>query len=273
MYAISRSVGAWEKGAVNLTEDVRTVQSMLVIAARNTNNPALDPKEIDGLISRPAKDSATVDAIKAFQAGFLSTPDGLIEVNKNSWHKLLDVVEGVNTGAVNPNVGGPFFPFPELPLFDWTVSPRKFGANRDGGARAHAGSDLYFPQGTWIYAIADGTVVRGPYAFYSQTYALEIDHGTFIARYGEIQENTLVRTGDHVTAGRKIARVGHLVGIQVPSDMLHLELYDKSVSGALTRSGSSSKTRADGVPFQRRKDLIDPTPFLNHWKTNLPTPY
>ena len=36
-----------------------------------------------------------------------------------------------------------------------------------------------------------------------------------------------VKTGDQVKAGQKIAKVGHLVGITVPSDMLHLELYNK----------------------------------------------
>jgi hypothetical protein len=67
-----------------------------------------------------------------------------------------------------------------------------------------------------------------------------------------------------------IARVGHLVGITVPSDMLHLELYDKSKTGALTVGGAASRKRGDGVTFMRRKDLIDPTPFLAEWKESLP---
>jgi len=163
------------------------------------------------------------------------------------------------------------FPVPIPPRDELDDSPLSFGSNRSNGTRAHAGCDLYFPQGTWIYAITDGKVMQGPYSFYCQTFALEIDHGSFLARYGEIQANTLVKTGDQVKAGQKIAKVGHLVGITVPSDMLHLELYNKSASGPLTvNDASKSKKKADGTPFYRRTDLIDPTANLNQWKTSLP---
>jgi murein DD-endopeptidase MepM/ murein hydrolase activator NlpD len=121
-----------------------------------------------------------------------------------------------------------------------------------------------------MHAVADGAVVRGPYPFYCETFALEIDHGSFIARYGEIQSITDVRVGDSVRAGQKIAKVGHLVGIQVPSDMLHFELYDKSRTGPLTVGSNADSAIRNGVPFMRRKDLIDPTSRLNQWKTNLP---
>ena len=132
-------------------------------------------------------------------------------------------------------------------MSDWTHSPRAFGSNRNNGRRAHAGCDLYFEKGTWIYAIADGTVTRGPYPFYCETFALEVDHGEFLARYGEIQKTTTVKEGDRVHAGQQIAKVGHLIGIQVPSDMLHLELYDKSASGPLTITDANrSKKRSDG---------------------------
>jgi murein DD-endopeptidase MepM/ murein hydrolase activator NlpD len=151
------------------------------------------------------------------------------------------------------------------------ASPRAFASNRNNGLRAHAGCDLYFEKGTWIYAIGDGRVTRGPYPFYCQTFALEVDHGDFLARYGEIQAKTTVKEGDKVYAGEQIARVGHLVGIQVPSDMLHLELYDKSASGPLTITDAArSKKRSDGIPFMRRKDLIDPTSRLNQWQGYLP---
>jgi len=142
---------------------------------------------------------------------------------------------------------------------------------RSNGLRAHAGCDLYFEKGTWIHAIGDGTVTRGPYPFYRQTFALEVDHGDFLARYGEIQAKTTVKEGDTVLAGEQIATVGHLVGVQVPSDMLHLELYDKSASGPLTITDAArSKKRSDGIPFMRRKDLIDPTARLNQWQGQLP---
>lgn len=273
MFSIKRSVGAWEQGAVNLFEDVTTIQKMLRQAAIARKDPSLDPEKVDGVIARPPTKSATVKAIKAFQSHFMNAPDGLVQVNQRTWQRLLDAIEGSEGPTVNPNGSGFFFPFPVLPKSDWVSSPRKFGANRAGGKRAHAGCDLYFPQGTWIYAVGDGQVVRGPYLFYAETYAIEIDHGHFLARYGEVQEEAQVKTGDTVKAGQKIARVGHLIGIKVPSDMLHLELYDKSRTGPLTRSIKDSLTRADGVPFLRRRDLIDPAPFLNTWKANLPQPH
>jgi hypothetical protein len=79
-----------------------------------------------------------------------------------------------------------------------------------------------------------------------------------------------VQANDKVVAGQPIARVGHLTGITVPSDMLHLEIYDKSAHGPLTVGSSEGLHASDGRPFMRRKDLVDPTPFLAKWKKNLP---
>ena len=107
----------------------------------------------------------------------------------------------------------------------------------------------------------------GPYPFYQGTFALEIDHGAFLARYGEIQQSTFVHQGDQVTAGQPIAKVGNLIGIT--NSMLHLELYDKSAQGQLTVKNNQTARTANGVPFMRRKDLIDPTAKLNEWKNNL----
>jgi murein DD-endopeptidase MepM/ murein hydrolase activator NlpD len=100
---------------------------------------------------------------------------------------------------------------------------------------------------------------------------LEVDHGKFLARYGEIQKTTTVKEGDTIHAGEQIAKVGHLIGIQVPSDMLHLELYDKTASGPLTITDANrSKKRSDGIPFMRRTDLIDPTSQLTQWRVRFP---
>ncbi len=272
-FEISRSVGDWNKGAVNLPEDIKTVQKMLRQAAKLKGEPAWDPGASDGKISWDAGSSGTVKAIKAFQSSFLSRPDGVIEVNKKSWTMLQAALEKSAPDAVSPNKEAEYFPLAKLPTADWTHGARRFAANRSGGARAHAGCDLYFPQGTPIYAVADGKVTLGPYFFYNGTYALEVDHGSFIARYGEVQQATLVKKGDKVKAGQKIARVGHLVGITVPSDMLHFELFGKKAEGPLTVPVGQSKKRADGVPFLRRKDLLDPTPFLDKWSKQLPKAY
>jgi len=271
------SVGRWERGARNLQPDVEVVQRLLEAAAQALQAPELDPKGVDGKIARPPATSNTVTAIEAFQSRFTSSVDGLIMPDSQAWHALLDAVgekpavpETPNQPDVS-NTGEFSFPFPTLPAADWIRSPRAFASNRNNGLRAHAGCDLYFEKGTWIYAIGDGTVTRGPYPFYCQTFALEVDHGDFLARYGEIQAKTTVKEGDKVRAGAQIAKVGHLIGIRVPSDMLHLELYDKSASGPLTITDTArSRKRSDGIPFMRRKDLIDPTSRLNQWQGYLP---
>lgn len=267
---ISAPVGRWERGAQNIKSDVQTVQQLLQSAAGILHAPELDPHGADGEIAHPPAPSATVAAIEAFQRRLTSNVDGVIQPDSDTWHALVHVTGASDMPAQQPNDPPCCFPFPVVPNYSWEERPRAFASPRAGGSRLHAGCDLYFPRGTPMHAVADGTVVRGPYPFYCETFALEIDHGSFIARYGEIQSITDVRAGDSVHAGQKIAKVGHLVGIQVPSDMLHFELYDKSRTGPLTVGSNAASAIRNGVPFMRRKDLIDPTSRLNQWKTNLP---
>ena len=280
-YQISHSVGRPSKGAVNQVDDVETVQNMFRLATMIENQPQLDPGGVDGTIEIEANDD-TIRAIEAFQSRFFR-PDGVIEPGKRTWRELIDLLEGDDADSepepvtasaaavtsVAASNGECFFPFKQLPSQNWTDGIRRFGARRSKGRRAHAGCDLYFPVGTIIHAISSGTVTLGPYAFYDGTFALEIDHGTFLARYGEIQRVALVSQGDRVTAGQPIAKVGKLNSIT--QSMLHLELYDKSAQGALTVKNSTTKKTAAGIPFMRRRDLIDPTPKLNEWKDRRPS--
>lgn len=212
----------------------------------------------------------TERAVRSFQRRQGLIEDGV--VGPRTWEVVLakrttDIGTSVRDAPVI--TGSENFPFSRLPTADWTHAPRAFGSTRSSGHRAHAGCDLYAPLGTWIYAIADGEVIRGPYPFYCETYALEVHHGSYIIRYGEIQRRTMVREGDRVKAGQPIAKVGHLVGVNVSSDMLHLEMYRGTAGGELTQRNGGA-LRADGVPYQRRSDLMDPTSYLNRWSTNLP---
>ncbi|HET9789059.1 MAG TPA: M23 family metallopeptidase, partial [Pyrinomonadaceae bacterium] len=261
-YEISNSVGRKSKGAVNKTADVETVQNMLRLAAMIESDPKLDPGGVDGTIDSNESTDDTIRAIEAFQSRFFK-PDGVIGVGKRTWRELEDLLDGddeVDEGEATPSVaatpvtavranGQCFFPFKEkdFPTQDWTQGMRCFGSRRSGGRRAHAGCDLYAPVGTTIHAISSGTVTLGPYAFYDGTYALEVDHGSFLARYGEIQKNAFVKAGDHVEAGQPIAKVGKLLSIR--NSMLHLELYDKSATGPLTVKNNATKRNAKGVPF------------------------
>lgn len=259
--SIKTSVGDWSRGAKNNPDDVRLIQTLLIEISKKLNNPMCRPGGVNGEISKPSTKSSTVRAIRAYQRRFLSNPDGRVDPGGTTWRNILR-----DLGLIQ----GPFFPFAKRPSYPWTTGARRFASNRSGGKRAHAGCDLYQPAGTPIYAVQDGAILKPPYYFYCQTYALEVDHGDFVIRYGELKYGTAKRSGK-VLAGEKIAEVGHLVGISVSSDMLHMEMYAKGFSGPLTqRSRKTSKLRTDGVPFYRRKDLIDPTPYLNKWKANLP---
>ncbi len=212
----------------------------------------------------------TEKAVRTFQRRHGMQDDGV--VGPKTWELVMQKKStpvGTTVRDTPIVTGSECFPFTKLPTSNWTGGARAFGSSRSGGSRAHGGCDLYASLGTWVHAIADGEVINGPYPFYCETYALEVHHGTFVIRYGEIQKFTTVKAGEKVKAGQRIAKVGHLVGIKVPSDMLHLEMYKGNASGALTQRSGGAK-RSDGVPYQRRSDLMDPTPHLNRWAGNLP---
>jgi murein DD-endopeptidase MepM/ murein hydrolase activator NlpD len=162
-------------------------------------------------------------------------------------------------GKVKPDgkvIKGLLYPLATKATADYHTDARRFGSVRASG-RKHAGIDLYAPAGTVVRAMSAGKVLR-VYSFYCETYAIEIDHGNFIARYGEVDKNKsniFVRAGDVVQRGEPIGLVGHLVGITVPSNMLHLEMYSSADDSPLTVKNNP--------PYQRRKDLIDPTPSID----------
>ncbi len=85
---LGASVGRWEKGAVNQSTDVKTVQRLLSKAAQLLHAPQLDPKGIDGLIARPPKNSSTVAAIEAFETLSQLPVGGLISPAAPNWTAL-----------------------------------------------------------------------------------------------------------------------------------------------------------------------------------------
>ncbi len=254
---LSASVG---HEGTNKESDVETVQTALTAAARLTLDDLLDPGPVDGMCG-----VGTEGAIAHFQRRIgIRRPDARLDPGG---HSLLRLNALLSMGDVF--ISFPFERSSATPYHGAGAGMRAFGARRSGGARAHAGIDLYFPDFTPLLALADGTVTRGPYPFYLRTHAIEIDHGTFIARYGEVapEDTPFVKKGQHVTRGQQIGRVGILTKangrrLGVPSMMLHLELYDKTETGALTRATGTSGRHLNGAPFMRRRDLVDPTGFL-----------
>ena len=94
----------------------------------------------------------------------------------------------------------------------------------------------------------------GPLLLLHDTYALEIDHGAFVVRYGAVKRTLpdLISVGARVLTGQPIASIGRLSG---GSHMFHFVIYDGSATGPLTNRRSP--------PYQRRADLMDPTPYLD----------
>lgn len=152
-------------------------------------------------------------------------------------------------------ITGLLFPLEERPKVSYKNGGRNFGANRPNG-RKHAGIDLYAPVGTPVRAMADGKVLR-IYQFYLGTYVIEIDHGTFIARYGEVKRtNILVHPEQQVKRGQFLGQVGKLKGLDF--SMLHLEMFSS------TKNPTVEDLTLRGVkPYQRRSDLMDPTASID----------
>jgi hypothetical protein len=93
---IQFSVGCWERGARNSPADVRVVQTLLRQAARARSDPGMDPRRIDGLISKSPGGSDTVKAIEAFQRKVvrIARPDGVVEPNGRTMRELLLASQG-----------------------------------------------------------------------------------------------------------------------------------------------------------------------------------
>jgi murein DD-endopeptidase MepM/ murein hydrolase activator NlpD len=154
------------------------------------------------------------------------------------------------------------FPLKSIPYKSWKTGIRRFGTYRTK-TRLHAGCDLYAPEGTDIHAVADGTVIIHR-EFYKGSWQVTVDHGDFLVRYGECGEKLApgVSIGAKVMKGQVLGQISKLKGIV--NTMIHFEMFsDPKKKGELSNSSS---------PYNRRNDLIDPTPFLDEWsKEPLPT--
>jgi hypothetical protein len=148
------------------------------------------------------------------------------------------------------------FPLAVLPKQSWHSGGCNFGAPR--GARLHAGCDLKEPKGTQIYAIADGILVQPPYHFYEGTHALEVQHGPYLVRYGEILAHSYTG-GKTVKKGEPICKIG-MLNSKNHKQMLHFEMYS---------NGASRRSLSGGGPYKRRSDLMNPTKLLDEWAKKL----
>ena len=93
-FTISAPVGDWTKGAKNVSDDVKTVQLLLEFVAQKRGRSELNPKGVDGTISRTPGRSSTVKAIHAFQRTFMQRTDGVVEPDGRTLEKLRAEVQG-----------------------------------------------------------------------------------------------------------------------------------------------------------------------------------
>ena len=156
-----------------------------------------------------------------------------------------------------------------------------FGAYRDAN-RDHAAADFAISPDTPVYAITGG-YVTSYYHFWADTYALEVknDDGTTF-RYCEIEttlddiDNKTPAKGKNITSlnirieqGQKIAKMIPNTDPSNGGSMLHLEYYRNAPPpGTSTLLEYGGNTSFDYVgflskKFQRRKDILDPTPIHN----------
>jgi murein DD-endopeptidase MepM/ murein hydrolase activator NlpD len=248
---IKKSVG---KGGANHWIDVLEVQHLL-------NDNMLLLKDVEFLEMDGRNGEKTETAIKAYQKQVMHShhPDGNVGPRGKTIKSL------VSTAMRDPFAGDfqckdiatsdNLFPLFSPPEKSYKSGMRSFGSRRSKGKRLHAGGDLYAPKGTKIRAMRDGIVMRPVEYFYMGTSVLLIDHGDFVARYGEISHAAKdIKNGVQVRKGEVIAYVGELKFKSGTMSMLHLELYRGNESGPLTTAGNK---------YRRRGDLLDPTPILD----------
>ncbi len=107
-----------------------------------------------------------------------------------------------------------------------------WGANRDGGARAHEGIDIFAPRGTPALAAADGVVrwvgenrLGGNVVFLADP---ERGHALYYAHL----DRQAVTTGQRVRAGDTLGFVGNTGNARTTSPHLHFGVY-RSGEGAV----------------------------------------
>lgn len=278
----------------NHWEDVETVQKLLKAASKKTGNSSYDPILADGIILPYL--SHTVNCIKAFQSRFMKNPDGIISPGRKTINMLSEfesISEHLPPTPSYPAVsdGGCCYPLARRPTNSYKKPTNGrhfrgtyFGATRKNkrGYRKHAGCDLKAPQGTPIYAVDDGKVLSLGRKFISgkrkngeewAVGSIVVEHSNFVVRYAETETNFPTDQFEKINGkfwvkkGQKIAEIGKMN----VSSMLHFEMYSGTAKGRLTQYCTYTKEFGKNTSFMRRADLIDPTPYLDRWITNMPT--
>jgi len=160
---------------------------------------------------------------------------------------------------VAPVDGNPVYPFTKdgsIACGHWPSGSTDypyFGAPRENG-RLHGAIDVYPPtgKGTPVKAIKDGTVVQVIPDFYTRAdgevcCGILIDHGDFVAFYGELQSPAALSVGQTVKTGKQIGAVSGTI-------QLHFEMYTPGTRARGNWYGSQPSNLLD--PTAKMLDLL-----------------
>lgn len=159
------------------------------------------------------------------------------------------------------------FPLPFLPSQHYHYGGIRFGAKRDNGSRNHAGCDLIAKPGTPVYAVEWGIVIdvpKTPFMKNSKLYSVVVEHSLFIARYCEVDKPDPVEIHEGMTV-QEGQLISYVARNNKGGGMLHIELYAKDGTGELSQPYNTKYLHVEKRNYKRRKDLLDPTPFLDNW--------
>lgn len=160
------------------------------------------------------------------------------------------------------------FPLPVFPSQNYHFGGIKFGAKtKNRGDRIHAACDLVVPPETPVLAVEWGIVLDvppTPFMDDTKLFSVVIEHSSFIARYCEIRlpDRATIHPGMTVEEGQQISVVERNPR---GGGMLHFEMYSKAATGRFTQRKNMKYLHVPAKNYQRRKDLMDPTPFLDRW--------
>ena len=207
-------------------------------------------------------DITRVDASLKFGTLAVGTYNFIVKATDGSGTKTLvnnkfTVVEDAVKALEAKALGNWVAPVKKTGFYKITSGGRYFGANRDGGKRAHAGIDIHYKNGKGIpvYAMESGKVVEYIANFYGGMSAIAVQHADgSVARYCEI--STKLRKGSTVTKGQQIATIAKS---NIGGDtMLHLELYLGTASGSFSNTSNKTYDYVKTKVYSRRRDLINP---------------
>lgn len=196
----------------------------------------------------------------------------------DAWLRLRADVEALAIAQTTPNPGFDpnkvTWPLETRPA-NWSAGS-KFAASRPWGkpqTRFHIGTDLAARLGAAVLSPENGVVVapnsgwemkKNPDGTWRGVKAILIktDSGRTWLLGGIKPNSAIVKAGERVTAGQKVAFIGAYPG---GDTMLHVSLYDAPLTEAQVNAQKQWK-----LGGAKPKNLIDAGPFLEAAKKNVP---